>query len=109
MFKVTKLRIVKNNMPIQLLDYLKRFYLGCFILQSIIYSSSSFVVQMILFILFKGENSQIDNLIFTIYFLIILFNIFLIFKDSNSRALHDFLFKTKVIDLQDYQQPLKSL
>lgn len=109
MFKTMKLKIVKNNGEMELADYFKRFYLGCFILQAVIYSSASFILQMILFILFKGENVIIDNIIFGLYLSVILFSIFFIFRDKDSRGIHDIIAGSKVIDIHDYSKELKAL
>ena len=101
MMKAVRLEIVnEDNTKISFLTLFKRFFIGCFILQGILYNSFNVILRTILRILSVENIESIDKIIAIPMFIIIGISVIMSLRDSKkNQTLHDKLFSTYVKEI----------
>lgn len=101
MMKVVGLEIVDdNNNKADFKSLIKRFYIGCFLLQGILYSSFNHVLEAILKLLNVGNIKTVDYIVAIPMLIIIVISSYFSIKDKDgNKTLHDRISKTKVVEV----------
>lgn len=101
MMKAVRLEIVnEDNTKANFITLFKRFFIGCFLLQGILYNSFNIILRTILRI-FSVENiKNIDKMVAIPMFIIIGISVIMSIRDNkNNQTLHDKIFSTYVKEI----------